>query len=349
MQIRDFYDDSVWLGEVLHYAGLEKTAGLDRSHTAGRASDQFGGIFLDEHGHQHPRFDMGDRTALQLSAAYLLSGRHGMNKVAQAQVARNLLEGFFGFHIQPPDDIVKLAKDAESVSYFIPLQMAVDHTAPAEPIPEAAYAIKIAGAHRFPVQCTQDAQEAVNWFEENWEDIPVEHRRTMATAFEKKAGLFGVEMGPVGQRYLGEEKSWLFKAAMQGRAAVAPEHRKAYLGLIDSNAPLSELAEKLAELDTMAQLHTLWDSALEDPWSTTYNNTAKLASSQYQKTIGGDLLSGEDLIRLAETKPTYVENLLGVHRSKAFLDNPISFFDKADPRLQRIIANVAKEVRIDAR
>jgi hypothetical protein len=261
------------------------------------------------------------------------------------------MEGFFGHHIRPPQELSKVAEQVPNVVWSMDEATSLDYSKlhQSKPIPEAAYAVKIAGVSRFPVRNQKEASEAVEWFEENWAEIPPEHRRTMAQAFEKKASLFGAELGEKQKKYLGEERSWLFKSAMEGRAAIAPDYRKMYMGLVDSQEPLDVLAEKLAEVDTLAKIHTLWDSALGDPWTTVHDNTVKLAAKAYEKVIGGNIIRGDDLERMAHTDARYIENILGHHASGQFFNNPISFFDKADSRLQRIIANIALNARNAAR
>lgn len=349
MLIQDFYDDSTWLHDMCARAGLEKQAGANRSEVAGLPMDQFGGTFRGSDGSSYTRFPMHTPEHLQLSAAYLVAGQHNLNKTAAAQVARNMMEGFFGHHIRPPKELSKLA--SPNVSWVMDEVASLDYVTALreDPIPEAAYAVKIAGVHRFPVRNKSEAESAIGWFESSWKDIPAEHRRVMATAFEKKASLFGADSGKAQQKYLGEERSWLFKAAMEGRSAVAPEYRKMYMGLVTSEEPLDVLSEKLAEIDTLAKLNTLWDSALGDPWTTVYDNTVKLAAKAYKKVIGGEIIRGEDLERVIATDAAYLENLLGASASQKFFRNPVTFFDKADTRLQRIIVNITKNARIEAR
>lgn len=351
MQIRDFMDDAAWTDQMLGHAQMEKQSSMTRSAVLGLPLDKFAGVFVDEHLMRHPRFAMDTPTNLQLSALYLTSGGHGLRKEAQAQVARNMLEGFFGHNMIAPEEIQKLAAQASDYSLYMRVQDAVDPRIfhQAQEFSDADFAVKVAGVGRFPVRDEREANQAVGWLEDNLMDVPPEFRRPLVSGIQKKASAFNVGVGRESQRYLGEERSWLFKWAMKGRAVAAPAYAEMYAGLADSDLPLSELAEKLAEIDTMAQINPLWDKAIQDPWATVYDGTEKVGEEQFRHTLGGEVVTGEDLKRVAVTKPALVGELLGHVASEPFLKNPVEFYRKADPRLQRIIIDISKRVRLAAR
>lgn len=346
---RDQMDDPTWMAQVLNQAGLEKTAAYSRASQAMLPEDQFGGIFLDDHHRSHPRFRMDTPEHVQMSAAYLVSGDTGLSKQAAANVAKNLLEGFFGHNIRPPAVLTKIAESGTGERSMLARESVVAQQAAFTPPDDSDFAIKIAGVSRFPIRDEEEAKQAAAYFERECHNIPPEHRRTMAQAFEKKASQFGVTLGEEAQRYLGTRRSWLFKSAMVGRASFVPAYAQQYANLIEDPSDLDTLAEKVAEVDTAAGINSLWDTAVVDPWATVYDNTQKIAAAEYEKTIGGELIHGSDLLRIADKKPRLVEIMLGGEYAEKFLKNPISFFDTAGPGLQRVIVNLAKEVRIDSR
>lgn len=347
---RDFMDDQKWWEDACALAGLEKVACPGRETLVGLPDDCFGGIFVDEFLHKHARFPLDEADNLQRSALYLLDGQHGLTKSASANVAHHLLEGFFGFNLEPPVELLELSKEADGDRIMSAAEALAPQLPEFVPPREDEYVLKIAGVLRFPVRDVEEAEKAAQYFEDQYTHFPAEIRRTAAAAFQEKLAGFGVDVGEAAQQYLGDTRSWLFKAAMTGRATLRPDFAPLYAALIDDEDPdLEVLAHKLAEVDAASGLEREWDTAIPDPWATVYNNMIKVGEEKFEYRIGGETVTGTDLARVVERKPVMVENYFGQTLSADFIKNPIRTFMKAGPEFKRIIAQLAKEVRIDSR
>jgi len=353
MKIRDFIDDKLWQAAYLPNDTFDKMASVSRETVMGLPSDQYGGVFVDEQGHAQGRFPMNTADNTAMSAGYLLHGDHNLTKQASAIIAKRLHEGFFRFSLPVPDPIAKLAADAGDIEA---VQIAAEceahpnpHVKEAQYFEKYAYTLNINGEQHFPIYSKDSAKLACVWFENNMSEIPFELRREVAKSFDKHASVYEVPVGELAGAYLGEERSFLFKSAMQARAAVVPEFKERYNALLEDDSPLEEIAVKLAEIDMDSQVNVFWDAAISDPWATTYQNNIKLAESKYECTFGGETITGEDLLRITNFRPKYIEDVLGRNLGQEFLTNPIKFFDKAEPTMKRVLTNLAKDVREESR
>lgn len=352
MNIRDHLDDQPWLDTLMSQGGMDKTAAPTRGDVLGLDRDKYAGIFVDDGGREHCRYPMDTPENLALSSAYLLYGDNNLSKEASAQVARNLMEGYYGFASAAPDEIVKIAHKGPFQNVFS-ARTSTDPTAHAllsDALPDSCYAIKTASVRALPVRSAEDARGAISWFNGNWMDVPVMERMKIAHSITNKAAEYGVAPcfeDAVG-KYTSGELSPLFKEAMAARAYLAPDYANLYNGLA-TNPPgnLYNLLEKIAELDTMTGINVHWDDALEDPAATVFND--KYAGANFEDTIDGEVVRGEDLERAVSTKPRAIELVLGATHAAKFVENPVKFYREADRRLKRIIATFVKQVRLDDR
>lgn len=340
--IRDFINDPAWCETY-----LEKTAGVERDQLMSVPEHLFGGIFVDDNLHKHFFFPMNTPENLEKSAGYLLFGDPGLTREAKAYVASRLTGGYAYYGQEPPMELNKIASK-EAPKYFLMRKAAAPQIV-VSPVPEDSYALYVDGHGRYPIRDEKEAKTAAAYFEEHWQEFPPHTRRAVAQAFQKKASSFGVEVGEQAKRYLGEERSFLFKSAMLGRASLVEDLKDLYTALIEDTSPLEEQAQMLAELDKTAGMEGMWDNTLTDPWATVYDNTRKVPEEGYKYSVGGFDIDGTDLIRLAERNSKHVEDVLGVNYARKFLDNPIEAFEKAGAHLKRVLVNMAVETKIEAR
>lgn len=333
----DQTNDVEWMQAVYDGLRLTKTASTSREDQFELSHQDFGVVFMHEK-RAYPRYRMDTPEHVQISSAYLLSGRTGLTKEAQANIATRLCGRYDLFGIRVPEELSKLAVGGADVLY----QDASVCTTPTVAVPLSAsdHAVVIDGKPMFPMRTTKEAQAGVDYFEQNWQDVPVHLRRVIAEGITKKASVFHVLPGEVAQSYLGEERSWLFKSAMIARSIAAPKYKDLYMRLSDERLSTEDTAYTLAELDKLAGVNRVWDDMVPDPWRTTYDNTIKLGEERYEFVLGNHTITGADLVHLSKADGANIEKSLGVTLAQDFIKNPVAFFRQSPETTKKILGTM---------
>jgi hypothetical protein len=99
-------------------------------------------------------------------------------------------------------------------------------------------------------------------------------------------------------------------------------------------------AEALAELDIQTGIDGFWDTAVHDPWHTTFGFVKK---AQWSWSQSGEHLTEEALNRLVAEDKKSLKSAFGEDVTEGLTKNPIQIFDSLPLEQKRIIARMAQQ------
>lgn len=217
---------------------------------------------------------------------------------------------------------------------------------------EAPLFIKKASAQhlalgRYPLDTFTDVQKAVQFFDENYLQMPPEDRHSFAVKTASRAEDLGIEFGHMLERYGSVEYSLDVEGHLASRRAIAPDFKEVWNDLQEKKASISpdEFVKLLEEADKKASLNWEYGGEVQDAYYCTFGgNRAKEASALWNwHSPTGTIINADQLKRLALNGQGILKKQFDGDLAKALAKDPITIFESLPTTHKTIISNLANQ------
>jgi hypothetical protein len=208
---------------------------------------------------------------------------------------------------------------------------------------------------KYPLDTYEQVKMANSWFGQYNSHLPPEKRREFASNFMKRADELGLSgVNDVARRYGSNDfaSDAHIKAAFDARRLEIAHNSDALelLGAVEKVARTriwrdadtvvqmspEQICGVVEEFDKVAGISDRYDAAIPDPYYTVYGFTkiAEEDESAWSDQIANEMVTAEDLQRLAQIGAFSVKATFGSEFQEKFLKNPVGMY-KSLPRVQK--------------
>lgn len=196
---------------------------------------------------------------------------------------------------------------------------------------------------RYPLDSYAQVKTASVYFDTYYKGFPPQSRHEFAVNLVKRASALDIPVGDIAQKYGAEDYApeMEIKAAFDARRLELQDNEDALdlLAGVERIArekmwkeggtiellPAARAAEILAEFDKVAGLNHCYDRSVPDAYFSIFG-FEKNANEEFSEVIGNDMVTAEDLHRLAKIGAFSVKTTFGADFQEEFLKDPIGIF-----------------------
>jgi hypothetical protein len=198
---------------------------------------------------------------------------------------------------------------------------------------------------RYPLDSYVNVKQASVYFDDNYKHMAPVHRREYCVNLVKRASQLGIEVSPTIQKYGSADY------ASPGDLEVAFSCRRNNLLDETHGAVLDELIEKrammepdsfaalLREFDEYTGLDSHYDSAVMDPYFSTYGKTATPKAFS----VGGEYVTVKDLQKFALTAADQLSTMYPQDMVDEFKKDPESVFNSLPTPQKKAVARLVTQ------
>jgi hypothetical protein len=202
---------------------------------------------------------------------------------------------------------------------------------------------------QFPVDSYDEVKLASQWFFENGDTLHPEDRKTYCTNLVSRAEELIVDLNPKIHKYASntyasnDELEAAVCTRMQFWTEDSPE-RDLLKSLMEKRAEISPeiFCEALQQIDEVTGLHYHWDSAVCDPWYSTYG-VIKEAGTDWTFEYCGDRVDEDMLKCLSHKGYNKLKSKFGCELTDEFMKKPRETFESLPLDSKRIIMHMAND------
>lgn len=275
--------------------------------------------------------------------------RDGFSPKAPTKKDAKKIDFLKDFHKLNPEADPKKGKEKDSNHDCGPMKMAnvVDVSALEPPVKVKRASAKHMALNQYPLDSYSDVQAAVRFFDENHLELTPEDRHDFAVKTASRAEELGIQMSETLERYGSVEYATDVEAHLANRRSLSPDHKDIFNELQEKRASIApdEFVRLLGEADEVAGLNWYYGGHLADPFFATFGgNKVKEASAAWSwMSSTGDLVSGDQLKRLALDGRPMVEKQFTKDLADAFSKNPITIFESLPDLQKKVLARLASQ------
>ena len=202
------------------------------------------------------------------------------------------------------------------------------------------------GQGHYPIDSYGDVLEAQRWFNDYSERLHPEDRREYCMKLAARADELGIAITDRIRKYAGKgyapdgEIKVAVSTRMQFWSDDSPE-RDMLNGLMDKYASVQPevFCEALRQFDEMTGMNHHWDTAVYDPWFSTYGEKV----AEWRFSHAGDMINEEQLRQVASAYFGIIEDKFGEDLALSLKRNPVQIFDSLPLDAKRIIMRMAND------
>lgn len=205
---------------------------------------------------------------------------------------------------------------------------------------------------KYPLDSYMHVKTANAYFKEYGMMFSPTERREYCSAVVQRADALGVEVDPMVRKYgsAGYAPDDEIEMALQMRRNVLQSQTA--LDLLDKMAsarkdlPPRAFVEALEEFDKVACINHHWDSAIYDPYFSTYGTSEKTASEKEESfvdNIGNARITGHQLKAVSLTKHLQLRDVFGEDFCDEFKKDPVGIYNSMPREQKLMLINLAND------
>lgn len=205
---------------------------------------------------------------------------------------------------------------------------------------------------KYPLDSYMHVKTANSYFKEYGMMFSPAERHQYCSAVVQRADALGVDIDPMVRKYgsAGYAPDDEIEMALQMRRNVL--QNQTALDLLDKMAssrkdlPPHAFVEALEEFDKVACINHHWDSAIYDPYFSTYGTSEKTASEKEESfvdNIGNARITGPQLKAVSLTKHLQLRDVFGEDFCDEFKKDPVSIYNSMPREQKLMLINLAND------
>lgn len=281
-----------------------------------------------------------------LSTQYFLSQRGFLPKLAQVQVAGNLLLAHDRHGMLPPHGLVKVALDQDVDGAFS--MGAVVATSGQEPTPEfwkEAVDKEHLALGRYPVDTYANVKTAHVFFAENFKTLHPRDRRAFAVKLAQRSKDLGVAVDPDVIKYAGTGFAPDAELFIRQRAEFLPADRRPALdefveAVKTAAVPPEAVAAALCAFDETTGVAHVWDHHVADPY---WSVMGHVKEAEWSWDEGAEHVTESDFKALAINNRSRVVAAFGEDFANQFAKDPVAVFKSLPDTTKVLLARMGAD------
>lgn len=352
-------------GRVGSTAGQMKTAGEDSEYDLPDKKAKKG-KFVTTKAHGDARKKIADRERAEQKGGINLDSFHKLNPEAKPPVKKEKDSNAVMGYGPPPvaasmpkmahyqdsvgenglTEMEEMNMEREALKKKVPNQVDVSSfEAPLRIVKKAAQHLAL---DRFPLDSYSDVKKAVEYFDENYLQMPPEDRHAFAVKTASRAEDLDIEFGHMLERYGSVEYAVDVDAHLASRRAIAPDFVATWNDLREKRASLTPDAfvQLLVEADKKASLNWEYGGEVEDAYYATFGGNKKkeaYAAWSWKGGLNGELVNADQLMRLARNGHGLIKKQFDGDLARAFAKDPITIFESLPETHKVIMSRLANQ------